>query len=155
MPQSKTKSIFLAGTIAGTLDILGAFLVYSVIMKVAPLKQILQSIASGIFGKDAYTCNPMIPLIGLFLHYCIAFAFAVFYFLIYPKVRFLHKNKIVSGLLYGIFVWMVMNLGVLEIVFPNHKIPAADDALIGISILMLMFGLPIAWIADRHYSRVR
>ncbi|MFT3794720.1 hypothetical protein [Flavobacterium sp.] len=93
--MTKAKAIFLSGFTAGTLDILAAFLVYSVLMQVADAPQILRSIASGVFGKQAYVDSTMMPLIGLFLHYCIAFAFAVFYFWVYPLVKLLHQNRIV------------------------------------------------------------
>lgn len=152
MSQSKTKTILLSGSVAGTLDILAAIFVYAIILDKATAQQVLQSVASGIFKKEAYSGGWEMALYGLGLHYCIAFAFAVFFFVVFPFVPFLKKNKVVSGLLYGVFVWVVMNLGVLAVVFPNRPPRTWDGILIGAGILMLMIGLPISILTNRYYS---
>ncbi|KQO20917.1 hypothetical protein ASF10_15145 [Flavobacterium sp. Leaf82] len=151
--KSKSETIFLSGLIAGTLDILAAIIVYAVILEKTTAIKILQSIASGIFKKDAYTAGSQMAWYGLGLHYIIAFSFAWFYFIIYPYLPFLKKNTIMSGFLYGIFVWIVMNLIVLPIVFPLLPEKHLDFPLL-LSILILMFciGLPIASITRKHYS---
>jgi uncharacterized membrane protein YagU involved in acid resistance len=151
--KSKSGTIFLSGLIAGTLDILAAIIVYAVILEKTTTIKILQSIASGIFKKEAYTAGSQMAWYGLGLHYIIAFSFAWFYFIIYPYLPFLKKNTIISGFLYGIFVWIIMNLIVLPIVFPLLPEKHLDFPLL-LSILILMFciGLPIASITRKHYS---
>ncbi|HMI07162.1 MAG TPA: hypothetical protein VK528_06430, partial [Flavobacterium sp.] len=54
---------------------------------------------------------------------------------------------------YGVFVWIVMNLGVLSVVFPNRPPMTWDGVLIGAVILMLMIGLPISIFTNRYYSQ--
>lgn len=154
--KSKSGTIFLSGLIAGTLDILGATFVYAVVLEKTTAIKILQSIASGIFKKDAYTGGSQMAWYGLGLHYLIAFIFATFYFTIYPYLPFLKKNTIISGFLYGIFVWIVMNLIVLPIVFPVLPEKHLNLPLI-LSIIILMFciGLPIAFITKKYYSSVQ
>lgn len=151
--SSKTKTIFLSGLVAGTFDIVAAVTVYALILKKTTAIKILQSIASGIFKQEAYTGGSQMAWYGLGLHYFIAFTFASFYFVIYPHVPFLKKNAIVSGFLYGILVWIVMNLIVLPIAFPKLPEKHLDFPLI-LSALILMFciGLPIALITKKHYS---
>ncbi|OMQ10552.1 DUF1440 domain-containing protein [[Flexibacter] sp. ATCC 35103] len=151
--KSKSGTIFLSGLIAGTLDILAAVIVYAVLLEKTTAIKILKSIASGIFKKDAYTGGSQMAWYGLGLHYIIAFTFAWFYFIIYPYLPFLKKNAIISGFLYGIFVWIVMNLIVLPIVFPLLPEKHFDFPLL-LSILILMFciGLPIASITRKYYS---
>src|SRR4051812_35454109 len=117
--KSKSGTIFLSGLIAGTLDILAALIIYDLILQKTPSIKILQSIASGIFKKEAYSGGSQMALYGLLLHYFIALTFAWFYFTIYPYFNFLRKNTLLSGILYGIFVWIVMNLLVLPTVFPT------------------------------------
>jgi hypothetical protein len=51
MRTPSIKLIFLAGLIAGTLDIFGALTVYSLIMHKGPAILILQRIASAALGK--------------------------------------------------------------------------------------------------------
>src|SRR5580698_80975 len=115
--QSPIKIILLSGFTAGTLDILGAILVYVVVQGKTTTLRMLQSIASGIFGKDAYAGGMTMACYGLIFHFLIAFSFAAGYFLSFPYISFLQKHKIISGLLYGIFIWLVMNLIVVPLVF--------------------------------------
>ncbi len=151
--KSKSGTIFLSGLIAGTLDMLAALIVYAVILQKTTAIKILQSIASGIFKKDAYSGGSQMALYGLLLHYFIALTFAWFYFTIYPYFTFLKKNTLLSGILFGVFVWIIMNLVVLPTVFPVLPEKHLDFPLI-LSILILIFciGIPIAFITKKHYS---
>jgi uncharacterized membrane protein YagU involved in acid resistance len=151
--KSKNGTIFLSGLIAGTLDILAALTIYDLILQKTTSIKILQSIASGIFKKEAYSGGSQMALYGLLLHYFIAFSFAWFYFTIYPYFSFLKKNALLSGVLYGIFVWIIMNLVVLPIVFPSLPEKHFDFPLI-LSMLILIFciGIPIAFLTKKHYS---
>ncbi|HEX5150953.1 MAG TPA: YqhR family membrane protein [Parafilimonas sp.] len=152
--SSATKTILLTGFIAGTLDILAAFFVYSFIMNVVTPLQILNGIAAGVFGKTVIGSKTVMALIGLLFHYFIAFSFTIGYFLVYPYAKFLHHNKIITGLLYGIFVWMVMNLIVLPLSNARHAPFSWVPALRGCLILMFCIGLPIALLTARHYRNV-
>ncbi len=150
--SSSVKTILLSGFVAGTLDILAAFLVYSFVMKVATPLQILHGIAAGMFGKTVIGNENIMALIGLLLHYFIAYTFAILYFFIYPNIKFLHSNKIISGLLYGIFVWAVMNLIVVPLSNAYHGHFVLNSFLRAIIILMLCIGLPISLITAKYYK---
>jgi uncharacterized membrane protein YagU involved in acid resistance len=151
--KSKSGTIFLSGLIAGTLDIVAAITVYTIILEKTTGIKILQSIASGIFKKEAYSGGSQMALYGLLLHYFIAMTFAWFYFTIYPYLPLLKKNALLSGILYGIFVWIVMNLIVLPTVFPVLPAKHLDFPLI-LSIIILIFciGIPIAFITKKYHS---
>ena len=151
-PASATKTILFSGFIAGTLDILAAILVYAVIMQKVTAVQILHGIASGAFGKTTIGSPAIMALIGLAFHFIIAFCFAIAYFVVYPHIPFLRKQKIISGLLYGIFVWAVMNLIVVPMSNANHAPFAWPSAIRAASILMLCIGLPISIITSKYYS---
>ncbi|MCC9065717.1 DUF1440 domain-containing protein [Flavobacterium piscisymbiosum] len=151
--KSKSGFIFLSTLIAGTLDILAAIFVYAIILEKTTAVKILQSIASGIFKKEAYTAGPQMAWYGLGLHYLIAFIFSWFYFTIYPYLPVLRKSTVISGFVYGILVWIVMNLIVLPIMFPILPEKHFDfPLLLSITILMLCIGLPIASFAKKYYS---
>ncbi len=57
-----------------------------------------------------------------------------------------------GGLLYGLFIWAVMNLIVLRIVFPNPSPITLKGAAIGASILMVMIGLTLSYFANKYYG---
>src|ERR1700756_1467286 len=64
--------ILWGGLIAGTMDITAAVLTYKIRNNVPPIR-ILQSVASGLLGKDAFTGGAPTAALGLFLHFVIAF----------------------------------------------------------------------------------
>ncbi|MGB8193843.1 MAG: hypothetical protein WCF67_18060 [Chitinophagaceae bacterium] len=146
------KTILLAGLVAGVLDITAATIQYYLVTHNNPTRM-YQFIASGIFGKEAFAGGTSMAVVGLLFHFLIAMTFAAFFYLIYPKVYPLFKNKVVMGLVYGIFAWCVMNL----VVVPMSKITPRPfrivPAAIAMGILMLCIGLPIALIVHRHYAR--
>jgi uncharacterized membrane protein YagU involved in acid resistance len=151
--KSKIQTIFLAGLVAGTLDILTPILIYATILQKTTAMKILQSIASGVFKKEAYSGGWQMALYGLGFHFMIATLFASFYFILFRYIPFLRINKIISGLLYGIFVWIVMNIIVLPFVFPNMPSKNLDFQLVlSMVILMCCVGLPIALITQKQYS---
>ena len=146
------KTILLAWFVAGTLDMLGALLVYTVIMKKLTADRLVRGIASGAFKKEAFSGGNEMIFYGVAFHYFIAFTFTIFYFFIFPYVPFLKKQKILGGLLYGLFVGAIMNLIVLRIVFPNPAPITFKGAAIGASILMVMIGLPLSYFANKYYA---
>lgn len=150
--SSAVKTILLAGLIAGTLDMSAALLVYCAIMKVVTPVQLLNGIASGVFDKTTIGSEMVMVLIGLVFHYFIAYCFATAYFLVYPHIKLLHRNAIVSGLLYGIFVWIIMNRIVVPLSNAYHSPFKWSSAIRGAAILMICIGLPISLITAKYYN---
>ena len=146
------KVVLLTGLLAGTLDIISAILVAYLTSGRVPYK-IFHYISSGVLGKEkAYAGGFEMVILGLFLHFLIAYIFTVFYFWIYPKVGFLSINKVVSAILYGAFMWVVMN----KVVLPLSRVPQGKfdwtQAIIGLTVLIVMLGLPIAFNAHKYYK---
>jgi hypothetical protein len=148
--RSPVKTVLLFGFIAGSFDILAAIIVYTVIGP-NKIKGLLQGIASGVLRKKAYSEGIPSALLGLFFHFLIAYCFVIGYFLLYPHLPFLRRQNIVSGLLYGIFVWVVMNLCVLPLVFPALRAPNWNSFFVGASILMVTIGLPVILMTNLYY----
>ncbi|WP_184549341.1 hypothetical protein [Mucilaginibacter sp. FT3.2] len=150
--QSKTIiTIFGLGFLTGTLDGIAAVLwSYITNPKIKP-NIIFEFIASGVFGRAAFTSGSQMVVAGVFFHYFIAFLFSAVFYLLYGKFDKLIRNKYLIAVLYGIIVWLVMNL----IVVPLSKIGfhpiKFEAALIGLIILIVCIGLPVALIADKKY----
>lgn len=134
------KQVLTVALIAGTLD--GATAV--IFMARFKFAATFKYIASAVFGKEAFSGGAGMVLAGLFFHYFIAFSFTLFYAFLAARVRFLNTNKVVSGVLYGIFVWAVMNL----VVVPSTRTPQVElnlvRVLVNMVILIFCIGLPIA-----------
>lgn len=142
------NNILRVGLLAGILDFLAA----TFILSKGNALGVSKVIASGLYGKTAFSGHPAIIAAGILLHFCIATAFAAAYFWAYPQWAFLRKNKWASGVFYGVFVWVVMNLVVLPLSLAP-PMPLHTEAVIkNVLILIVCVGLPIAWLADRHFT---
>jgi hypothetical protein len=148
--SSLLKIICLTGLLAGTLDILAACTDYYIATEKNPVA-VLRFIASGVLGKDAFTGGTGAAVFGLALHYLIAFIFTIFFFLVYPKIKLLSKNRIITAIVYGIFIWAIMS----RIVLPLSNTPALTfhigKAIKAALILTVMIGLPLSFIAYNFY----
>ena len=144
------RTVIWAGFVAGVLDALAAMTLFMIRGGKNPT-DVWKYVASGLFEKVALTGGSDMVLWGLAFHFFIALSFALFFFLIYPRLHRLIPSPVVAGLLYGVFAWLVMN----RIVLPLSNVPAAPfnlvRALIGMAIIMVMVGLPIALIINRYY----
>ena len=151
--NNSVSKIIKAGVIVGTLDILSAFIYYSIKTGKNPLN-ILLFIASGLFGKEAFTGgNKMMMMIGLILHYFIAFAFTIFFFWIFPRIKAFAKNKLLTGIVYGIFIWVVMNLAVVPLSNISSRPFDVTNAIINVLILIVCIGIPLSYLASRFYKK--
>lgn len=146
------RAIAITGLLAGTLDIVAAFLKFLLEGK-TDLAIILKYIASGVIGRQALSGGWDTAALGLFLHYVIALGFTAFLFLLYPRLKLAQVNPLLTGAAYGIFVWLVMNL--LVVPFSRvSRVPGPfkwDQALIGALILILCIGIPISLMARKYY----
>lgn len=145
-------AILRTGLIAGTLDITGALIHYFLLTGNNPLR-IFYFISSAIFGKAAYDGSLLFGILGLLFHYTIAIIFSAFFFFIYPRLNFLSRNIVVSGLAYGIFVWLVMNLIVLPLSHIGFRPFNPLQSTVGILIIMFAIGLPLAILTYRYYQK--
>jgi hypothetical protein len=142
--KNGVRNILLATFVAGTLDIFCAIVVYALILDKTTSLKILQSIAAGMVGKEAYEGGLVMAGYGLFLHFFITLLFAVFYFFLVRFIVFLKKQRTICGIIYGIFIWLVMNLIVLPAVFPGIMPGDAQAILTGMTIVIMAVGIPIA-----------
>jgi hypothetical protein len=145
-----TKAIISAGTICGVMDITAAFLVYGT-MGAKPLR-ILQGIAGGVLGPDAYKGGIPAAVLGLALHFIIAFGAATVFYIASRGLRFLVDHVILSGALYGIAVYFFMQRVVIPFSRATRGPFSLKFMIIGVTIHIFCVGLPIA-LSVRKYSR--
>jgi len=148
------RNILLAGLLAGTLDAAAAIINYYVATGKNPVI-IFEYIASGVFGKRAYSGMQSYALFGLLFHFLIAIIFAAFYFWLYPKIKFLQNNRLASAVLYGIFVWLVMNLLIVPLTITHTWTFNIAKALLAVLILVVCVGIPVSFTAASFYKKAR
>jgi len=134
--------------IAGVLDLTAA-LVTNGLRGLKPVR-VLQAIASGLLGLDSYKGGLKTAALGVVLHFIIATAAAAIYYAASRKLKFLVRQAIVCGLLYGIAVYFFMNLVVLPLSAFPHKVSFPLSSLVtGLIVHMLCVGLPISLTVPR------
>lgn len=148
--QSAYRVILLAGLLAGVLDLTAA-LVTNAVRGLAPVR-ILQSIASGLLGADAYNGGLGTAALGVVLHFVIAISAAAVFYVASRRLKLLVRRPVVCGLLYGVAVYLFMNLVVLPLSAFPHKVSFRPALLVtGLIVHMLCVGLPIS-LTVRRYS---
>jgi hypothetical protein len=148
------KAVLTVTLITGTLDMIAAY-VSQFIRTGKFAAKMFHYIAGGALGLERSMNGGFgVVLLGIFFHYFIAFSFTLFFFLLYPKLRFLSINKYLFSLIVGVFIVVMMNFVVLPL---TPLPPSAFDIkgkLIAVMVLSAVVGLPIAIGARRYYGPV-
>ena len=138
------KAIILGGLLAGAMDITAAMTVYGVLRGGSAIA-VLQSVASGLLGSASYSGGTQTAALGLFLHFVIATTACAVYNVIAAKIRILARYAFLSGMIYGIVVWIVMSLVVVPLSnYPHETVPTVAGVSMGWLIHILCVGLPIS-----------
>lgn len=145
---SPLRAVVLGGLVAGTLDIAAAFVIYG--LRGAKPVRILQSIAGGILGAAAFQGGVRTAALGMLLHFFIAFVAAGVYYAASRKVAFLVRRPAISGLLYGVGVYLFMNHVVLPLSAVSKRPFVLGLALVMVLVHMVCVGLPIALVVRRY-----
>jgi hypothetical protein len=132
------RPIVAGGAIAGTLDLIAAFITYGMISP--------KFIAAGLIGRQAIGGGGATWILGVLLHFLIAFSAAAIYCISSRKLEFLKEHFLVCGLFYGIAIFLVMNLVVLPLCALHATGPYQLRALVqGLIVHMFLIGLPISY----------
>jgi hypothetical protein len=147
------KAVILTTLVAGTLDIIAAHVHLTIISGEFPAK-VFYGIAGGAIGlESAQKGGPAVFVLGVFIHYFISFSFTLFFFLLYPIASKASSNKYLNGLLYTLFVALTMNFIVLPLsALPSNPFVFNIHQVIGLFILIVVFGMPISIMTDKFYK---
>lgn len=145
---SAARAILWSGLTAGALDLTAA-LVQSSLRGRSPVS-LLQSIASGLLGAGSFQGGAATAALGAVLHFLIAFAAATVYVMARRKLKWLVRRPVLSGLLYGVAVYLVMTYVVVPLSAAPFRLGATPSGIAtGLAIHMLCVGLPIALVSRR------
>ena len=147
--------VMLGGLGLATLDALFATQFWRVAAAM-PWTRVFQSVAAGVLGLEASVAGgESTAWLGVGLHYGIAMCFVVFYTLVAARVGALVRRPLTFGTLYGLALYLVMNLVVIPFSAIGH-LPKFDNVpWVASSIVMhAVFGLICAFAARRALSDV-
>ena len=155
-PGRALKTILIAGLIAGTFDITYAC-IFNYKRSGVPPMAVLQSVASGAIGREAAMAGGVKTAgLGLFFHFLIALIWATVFYLASRAIPSMTKHAVISGLLFGLFIYLVM----YGLVFRFSAIHSTrypwqypwTPLICNLLIHMLGIGLPIA-LVTRRFSK--
>lgn len=145
-PIGPVGLVLAGGLVAGTLDIVYACLFWA-LKAAVPARRILQSVAAGLLGSASFAGGLHTAALGLFLHFFIAITMAVVYYLAARRWPLLWRRPWLSGALYGVLVYFVMNFLVVPL---SAAGPGSQDPLwvsLTIAVHVLFVGIPCALFA--------
>jgi len=149
-PGPVALGIVIGGSTAGILDIFVA----SAINHLGP-GVILQAIASGLLGKASFQGGQLTIGLGLLLQLAMSLIIATVYGLASTRLPILIRRPVSLGAVFGVGVFMVMNLIVVPLsaaVHPKH--PPTIAAIVLNLDAMILFGLivslALSWMVVRR-----
>jgi hypothetical protein len=140
--NNAAMAIGMAGLTCGVMDITAALVVYGS-MGARPLR-LLQGIAAGVLGPRSFNGGLATALLGLFLHFVIAFGAATVFYFASRGLPFLAEHAVLSGVLYGVAVYFFMNRIVVPLSSANKMSFSVKMMVIGVIIHIICVGLPIS-----------
>ncbi|MDQ3171525.1 MAG: hypothetical protein M3Q55_15430 [Acidobacteriota bacterium] len=147
--MTRSRALIAGWLVVGFLDLLDAFLFFGLRSGVHPTR-ILHAIAAGVFGRDgAIGGGAMTASIGLTLHFFIAFAVVIVAYLAGTRAPALVARPFISGPIYGLIVYAVMNY----VVIPLSAAPGAGGVpevpilVNGLLVHIFGVGIPAMWFA--------
>lgn len=145
--RKPTRLLVHATLVAGTLDILSA-MAYVLIAGKNPLA-IPVGIASAIWPGALKAPAPAL-VVGVLLHFAIMLVMVAVFVAAARRIDWLSARPIASGALYGLVLWMVMNLVVLPMrwpaLFPHFTTVSVIEQLFS---HIALVGVPLAWLTSR------
>ena len=140
------RALLLGGLTVGVLDALDALIFFG--LRGVPPVRLFQGIASGLLGRSAFTGGMATAMLGVLLHFFIAFVVVATYHATARRLPGLTLRPWTYGPLYGLAVWSVMNFIVIPLSAIGARGPRSTSGVInGLLIHALGVGLPAALFA--------
>lgn len=148
--NSLLRPIAIAGIFIFVVQSLHMWIVPVLIQKV-PLIVAWQYIASGALGMSAFEGGIASAWLGVFFHLIFSFAIAAVFIMGAERIPLLRRNPIAGAVLYGIGIYIVMNMIVTPLsAAPPVPAPALPWLIEGLVQHALFIGLPLGFLVQRR-----
>jgi hypothetical protein len=146
--QKAIPPILAGGLICGVMDISAAFIIWG-LRGVSPFR-VLRGIAAGLLGPDSLKGGASTAFLGGAIHFLIAFTAATIFYLASRKLPFLTQRAVISGVAYGVLVYVFMYWVVIPL-SATHRAATVRDTVTAIFVHIVCVGLPIS-LSVRRFS---
>ena len=121
------RTILLAGCAGASVDLIFAFFFFGATLGITPMR-IMQSVASGLYGRASFDGGLTTALVGFVAHYFILIVAAWWYWLASRHWPRLDRNWALGGAAFGVAIYMMMTY----VVVPLSAAPRGKPALINV-----------------------
>jgi hypothetical protein len=139
-------AIFSAGLLCGVMDISAAFITWW--PKGIKPPRLLQGVAAGWLGPKSFDGGMPTAALGLAFHFLIALTAATVFYVASRYVSFMIDRPLISGVLYGIAVYLVMYWVVMPL-SNFHRTQTVTSSIVAIITHIVCVGLPISLVIHR------
>lgn len=159
--RAEGRALAAAAFTVAALDLSYVWVLWVLIRQRITTEHLLQSIAAGLLGKDAYEGGAATAALGGVLHVLIAVIWCTIFWLLLsraPRIRarVSHASgRVLVGLGWGALVWWLMDLVVLPLSRARPVPVDSSTFFINTAQHALMVGLPMALIIGRAVSADR
>ena len=144
---SALKTIVLGGLAVGVLDAAAASL--TALLRGGSPARVWQYVASSLLGNESFDRGTTSILIGLLIHFGVAFGVATSFYLLTRIFPLLLRQPVISGIVYGIVVYFAMAYAIVPMTAVKPGAFSWSGLVIGLITHILCVGLPPALIANR------
>jgi hypothetical protein len=141
------RAILLGGFFAGLADFI--YPTVKTVMAGGSWMRPWKGVASGLFGKVAHEGGIGMVVMGIALHFFICFVAAALLYFIASRVKWLPRQWIVLGILYGIAFLAVMNYVILPLSAIGRGIYPLENIHVTAFVHILVVGWPTAFFISR------
>ena len=141
------RGILLGGFCAGLADFI--YPTVRTVMAGGSWMQPWKGVASGLLGKAAHEGGIGIVALGVALHFFICFIAATLLYFIASRMKWLPRQWVVLGILYGIAFLAVMNYLILPLSAIGHGIYPLETIYATAFVHILVVGWPTAFFISR------
>ncbi|HWM91705.1 MAG TPA: hypothetical protein VN493_13135 [Thermoanaerobaculia bacterium] len=143
--MSPARAIFYGGLTVGVLDGLYAVVLWY-LRGVGP-SRVFQGVAAGLLGRASFEGGTPTALLGLALHFFIAFCVAAVYYLASKRIGVLTRKAVICGLVYGVLVYLFMTFVVVPLSAARGGMPTLPMFILNAVFHAFLVGLPAALFA--------
>ncbi|HEX2644995.1 MAG TPA: hypothetical protein VHU81_18495 [Thermoanaerobaculia bacterium] len=157
MIQDPWSRLLRAGLLTGIID--GLFASVQAVLNGSTLTRLWQGVASVLLGKEALEGGTTTALVGVLMHFGVAFAWSAVFLLLASRSAGIRRvlaspyGVLKIAAVYGPFIWMVMSLVVIPVLV--HRPPTVNPRWLVQLIGHFPFvGLPIVAMIGGREARI-
>jgi uncharacterized membrane protein YagU involved in acid resistance len=147
-PRGLLAPILAGGVLAGAIDLTYACTYHYFVNHIAP-ERIFQSIGSGLLGNASFEMGATSATIGFVAHFVILILAATLFNLVRRHFAYLREQPYLSGVVFGIGIYLTMNFIVLPLSAAPHFKGSWPGKLSDFAVHVLLLGPAISLIAKR------